>query len=99
MNGVRANDELKATGPGGFGVSIKGRDTAIILLLALALSALVYFNYQQHRDIVDELSGVTYMMSLPVDERPRLAPPAALRSRISAERRVPAADAIRDRGH
>ena len=83
---VRNNDELRATGPGGFGLTIKGRDTIILLLLTLALAGMVYFNYQQHRDIVEELSGVTYMMSLPVDERPRLAPPPKLQTRIERTR-------------
>ena len=79
-------DEVRATGPGGIGLTIKGRDTIIMILLALALAATVYFNHQQHRDIVEELSGVTYMMSLPADERPRLAVPAKLRDRIERAR-------------
>ena len=49
---VRNNDELRATGPGGFGLTIKGRDTIILLLLTLALAGMVYFNYQQQIRII-----------------------------------------------
>lgn len=83
---VRNNAELRATGPGGFGVTIKGRDTIIMLLLALTLAAIVYFNHRQHQDIVDELSGLTYMISLPVEHRPALRPPVKLEERLAPRR-------------
>lgn len=83
---LRNNDEMRATGPGGFGVSVRGRDTIIMLLLAMTLAALVYFNHRQHQDIVDELSGLTYIISLPTDQRPLLRPPAKIQERIDRNR-------------
>jgi len=36
----------------------------------------------EHTKMADAWDGVVYMMSLPVGERPRLAPPEALRKRM-----------------
>lgn len=78
------NDSVAVTGPGGWGIKVGGRDTILIILLAAALAWLVWSSRQEHRAIVDELSTVSYLMSLKPDERPRLAAPSHLQKRIDS---------------
>ena len=80
MNGQ--NSDVAVTGPGGVGIKIKGRDTIIMLLLAATLGWFVYTTRQEHQAIVNELSTVSYLMSLKPEDRPRLTPPAHLWKRI-----------------
>ena len=80
MNGQERNNNVALTGPGGWGLKIGGRDTIIILLLAMTLAWLVWTTRQEHLAIVNELGAVSYFMSIPADERPRLpAPPVILK--------------------
>ena len=96
MNGPNNNAEVRVSGPGGWGGSVRGLGALVVVILSLALGGLLFMNYyfydallkastQQsvaHDGLAAELRIQTYIQSLPFDKRPRLLMPPGLEKRL-----------------
>ena len=72
--------EIGFTGPGVSGYA-KG-DRLIYMVIFMAFLAIFgYVNWKDHTQIVQELQVQSYLLSLPVEERPRLVPPHVIQER------------------
>ena len=81
----RQADYLEASG---FGVSLKsGGPNVILVILILAICGLGIYAYietqRSFRHLLEELQTMTYLQSLPFDQRPIIYPPRVLWDRIN----------------
>jgi hypothetical protein len=72
--------------------AVRGRDTIVIVLLAVLVCAQLWFSWSalkdntaQHTGILEEIQVQTYILSRPDSERPQLAMPKALYDRLARQ--------------
>lgn len=78
-------EQLEVNLPGGIKGRLLGKrliDSILIIILFVYLAYINYVAAQDHQAIAKELRINTYILSLPQDKRPELAPPTEVYERM-----------------